>query len=55
MVVDAGAEEADLVDDILRRELLHVPLELGLGERRRDLELARESHRCRNVAEELFD
>ncbi len=55
VVVDARTEEADLVDDILRRELLQVPLELGLGERRRNLELARESHCRRNIAEELFD
>ena len=36
VVVDAGAEEADLVDDVLRRELLEVALQLRLRQRRRD-------------------
>ena len=55
VVVDAGPEEADLVDDVLRRQLLHVPLQLGLGQRRRNRELTVEAHRGRNVSEELVD
>ena len=55
VVVDAGAEEADLVDDVLRRELLQVALQLRLGQRRRDRQLTRVAHRLRDVAKELLD
>ena len=55
VVVDAGAEEADLVDDVLAGELLQVALQLGFRERRSDVERAAVAHRRRNVAEELVD
>ena len=55
MVVDAGAEEADLVDDVPGGEVLEVPLELHLVERRCDVELARIANAARDVPEQLLD
>ena len=50
-----AAEEADLVDDVLRRELLEVTLQLAFRERRRHVELAAKRNAGRDVAEELLD
>ena len=55
MVVDARAEEAHLVDDVPPGELLEVALELDLRQRGRDVEVAREPHPGRDVAEQLLD
>ena len=55
VVVDAGAEETDLVDDVLGRELFEVPLQLGFRKRRRHVELSPEAHARRDVAEQLVD
>ena len=57
MVVDPRAEERELLRgvDILRRELLEMPHELGLGERRLEIEPALEADGSRNVAEEFLD
>ena len=55
MVVDAGAEEADLVDEVLAGELLQVPLQLGFGQRGRDLEVTAVAHALGDVAEQLLD
>ena len=51
VVVDAGAEEGDLVDHVLRRELLEVAGQLGLGEGGRHVERAPEADRGGDVAE----
>ncbi len=47
VVVDPRAEEADLVDDVARRELLQVALQLGLGQRGRHVERTAQAHRPR--------
>ena len=57
VVVDAGAEERELPRrvDVARRELLEMALQLELGQRRLEVELAVEAHAGRDVAEELVD
>src|SRR5205823_6119515 len=55
MVVDHAAEERDLVEDVLPRQLLEVAGQVGLGKRSRNLELAPESHPLGDVPEELVD
>ena len=55
VVVDPRAEEADLVDDVLGGELLEVPLQLRLGERRRHGELAIEADAGGDVSKQLVD
>ena len=55
VVVDTGTEKRDVVDRVPRRELLEVPGELGLGQCGRHVELPREAHAGRDVAEELVD
>ena len=55
MVVDARPEEAHLVDDVLGGELLEMPLQVGLRQRRRHVELAVEAKPGGNVAKELVD
>ena len=57
VVVDPRAEERELRArvDVPRGELLDVPHELGLAERRRHVELAVEAHPGRHLLEELVD
>ena len=55
VVVDPGAEERDLVDDVPRGELLQVPRELGLRRAPARRELPSEADAGRDVAEELLD
>ena len=57
VVVDPRAEERELLRrvDVLRRELLEMPHELGLGERRLEVEPALEADGSRDVAEQLLD
>jgi hypothetical protein len=55
VVVDAGAEEGDARDDVLRSELLEMTRELRLGERRRHLEVACEPDATGDVAEEFVN
>ena len=57
VVVHPGAEERELAPrvDVLRRELLDVPGQLGLAERGRELELASEADALRDLLEELLD
>ncbi len=57
MVVHAGAEERELVPDrhVARRQLTQVRHELGLRERRLEVELAPEPNAGGDVAEEVVD
>ena len=57
VVVHARAEKRELRAgvDVSRGELLEMRNDLGLGERRLELECTVEAHRCRDVAEELLD
>ena len=57
VVVDACAEERELARrvDVSRRELLEMPLQLRLAQRRLEVELPLEAHAGRNVAEQLVD
>src|SRR6185437_13277660 len=55
VVVDPRAEEAHLVDDVLGRELLEVPLQLGLRQRRLDRELVPVAHAGGDVLEQVVD
>ncbi len=57
VVVHPGTEERELAPrvDVLRRELLDVPGELGLAERGREIELASEAHPLGDLLEQLGD
>jgi hypothetical protein len=57
VVVDPGAEEAQLAARVRvpRGELLEVRDELGLRQRRLEVERALQAHAVRDVAEELLD
>ena len=57
VVVDAGPEELDLAArvDVPRRELGQVGHQLGLGERRLEVELTPQPDRLRDLVEELLD
>ena len=55
MIVDAGAEERDLVDRVPCRELLEMPRELGLRKRGCHGQLPPEADAGRDVAEQLVD
>jgi hypothetical protein len=55
VVVHAASEEAHLVDDVLRCELLHVALQLPFRQRRRDVQRSRVTEGRRDVPEQLVD
>ena len=57
MVVDPGAEEGELGPrvDVAGRKLLEVTHQLGLGERRFEVELPAEANALRDLLEQLLD